>query len=140
MSIRDHMETAGLQIAWSRIDALEAENRDLTAKLAEAQARAEGRRLALQGVVELAKEAFQHWDNDVDNKVGKLLLALAYPGERPNYDARATAVHQALAAAPGEGQKDFETWLRTVCFQKPTPEAYDLAKCAWNAAKVKGAK
>lgn len=26
---------------------------------------------------------------------------------------------------------EFEKWLRTVCFQKPTPEAYDLAKCAW---------
>jgi hypothetical protein len=25
----------------------------------------------------------------------------------------------------------FEIWLRTVCFQKPTPEAYDLAKDAW---------
>lgn len=28
----------------------------------------------------------------------------------------------------------FDEWLRTVCFQKPTPEAYDLAKSAWNAA------
>jgi hypothetical protein len=27
--------------------------------------------------------------------------------------------------------EQFETWLRTVCFQKPTPEAYDLAKSAW---------
>ena len=27
--------------------------------------------------------------------------------------------------------KKFEKWLRTVCFQKPTPEAYDLAKDAW---------
>lgn len=27
---------------------------------------------------------------------------------------------------------EFEEWLRTVCFQKPTPEAYDLAKCAYN--------
>ncbi len=26
---------------------------------------------------------------------------------------------------------EFEAWLRTVCFQKPTPGAYDLAKCAW---------
>lgn len=26
---------------------------------------------------------------------------------------------------------DFDVWLKTVCFQKPTPEAYDLAKCAW---------
>lgn len=26
----------------------------------------------------------------------------------------------------------FEIWLRTECFQKPTPEAYDLTKVAWN--------
>lgn len=25
----------------------------------------------------------------------------------------------------------FEAWLRKTCFQAPTPEAYDLAKCAW---------
>ncbi len=30
----------------------------------------------------------------------------------------------------------FEEWLRSVCFQKPTLEAYDLAKNAWiEAAK-----
>lgn len=29
---------------------------------------------------------------------------------------------------------NFEKWLRTVCFQKPTPEAYDLAKSAWQTA------
>jgi hypothetical protein len=29
------------------------------------------------------------------------------------------------------GNHEFETWLRTVCFQEPTPEAYDLAKSAW---------
>ncbi len=29
----------------------------------------------------------------------------------------------------------FEAWLRTVCFQKPTPEAYDLAKDAWQAGE-----
>lgn len=28
----------------------------------------------------------------------------------------------------------FEKWLRTVCLQKPTPEAYDLAKDAWQQA------
>ena len=26
----------------------------------------------------------------------------------------------------------FEEWLRTVCFQPPTPEAEDLAKTAWD--------
>lgn len=30
---------------------------------------------------------------------------------------------------------DFDKWLRSVCFQKPTSEAYDLAKCAWYADK-----
>ena len=25
----------------------------------------------------------------------------------------------------------FDEWLRTVCFKKPTQEAYDLAKSAW---------
>lgn len=36
----------------------------------------------------------------------------------------------------------FERWLRSVCFQKPTPEAYDLAKCAWDHmdAKLKAAE
>jgi len=28
----------------------------------------------------------------------------------------------------------FDEWLKTVCFQKPTPEAYDLAKEAWSAS------
>lgn len=27
---------------------------------------------------------------------------------------------------------DFDEWLKTVCFQRPTPEAWDLAKCAWD--------
>jgi len=30
-----------------------------------------------------------------------------------------------------ETNKPFETWLRSVCFQKPPAEAYDLAKGAW---------
>jgi len=34
----------------------------------------------------------------------------------------------------------FEEWLRTVCFQKPTPEAYDLAKSAYNFAIDKAVK
>lgn len=32
----------------------------------------------------------------------------------------------------------FEIWLRTECFQKPTLEAYDLAKDAWNAGRRHG--
>ena len=30
---------------------------------------------------------------------------------------------------------DFERWLRKECLQKPTTEAYDLAKCAWKEAQ-----
>lgn len=28
----------------------------------------------------------------------------------------------------------FEIWLKSVCFQQPTPEAHDLAKSAWKEA------
>lgn len=31
----------------------------------------------------------------------------------------------------------FEQWLRSVCFQKPTPEAKDLAQCAWDTQQGK---
>ena len=31
---------------------------------------------------------------------------------------------------------EFKKWLNSVCFQKPTPEAYDLAKDAWEAALI----
>ncbi len=34
-----------------------------------------------------------------------------------------------------EQREQFEKWLRTVCFQQPTPEAYDLAWEAWQAAQ-----
>jgi hypothetical protein len=30
----------------------------------------------------------------------------------------------------------FEGWLRTECFQKPTDEAYELAKAAWKFAEA----
>ena len=43
-----------------------------------------------------------------------------------------------LPATPPAGPvSPFDAWLKTVCFQKPTPEAYDLARQAWNAAKLK---
>ncbi len=29
---------------------------------------------------------------------------------------------------------DFNSWLKTVCFQEPTPEAHALAEMAWKAA------
>ena len=31
-------------------------------------------------------------------------------------------------------EDDFKAWLNSVCFQRPTPEAYDLARDAWKAA------
>lgn len=34
---------------------------------------------------------------------------------------------------------EFEAWLRTVCFQTPTLQAYDLAKSAWKQAKLSAA-
>tara|TARA_R110000737_G_scaffold316082_1_gene326257 strand:- start:374 stop:673 length:300 start_codon:yes stop_codon:yes gene_type:complete len=34
----------------------------------------------------------------------------------------------------------FEKWLTEVCFQKPTPEAYDLAKDAWKKALAQDGK
>ena len=36
-----------------------------------------------------------------------------------------------------EEMQAFEAWLRMKCFQKPTPEAYDLAKSAWQMALVR---
>lgn len=30
---------------------------------------------------------------------------------------------------------EYKAWLRRACFQKPTPEAYDLAWQAWKAAQ-----
>ena len=36
--------------------------------------------------------------------------------------------------------ESFEKWLRTVCFQKPTDEAYNLAKTAWRDATETAAK
>lgn len=45
----------------------------------------------MDGIVDLAVEAYDHWDNDRDAKVGKILRALA--GLLPGYDARADAFH-----------------------------------------------
>lgn len=39
-----------------------------------------------------------------------------------------------------EETKEFEIWLRTVCFQPPTPEALDLAKCAWDHQQTRVAE
>ena len=32
----------------------------------------------------------------------------------------------------------FDEWLKTVCFDEPTPEAYDLARQAWDAGRLSG--
>jgi hypothetical protein len=32
----------------------------------------------------------------------------------------------------------FDEWLKTVCFRRPTREAYDLARAAWREAKRQG--
>lgn len=32
---------------------------------------------------------------------------------------------------------NFESWLKCVCFQEPTPEAKNLAQCAWDAQQAK---
>jgi hypothetical protein len=55
---------------------------------------------ALQEVVKLANQAHDHWDNDRDAKVGKILLALS--GHMPRYDKRIDAIHAAIAKATGE--------------------------------------
>ena len=54
---------------------------------------------ALQEVVKLANQAHDHWENDRDAKVGKILLALS--GHMPRYDTRIDAIHAAIAKATG---------------------------------------
>jgi antirestriction protein len=43
-----------------------------------------------------------------------------------------TATHAGAAAEPSDAE--FEAWLRTVCLQRPAPEAYDLARDAYRHA------
>jgi len=54
---------------------------------------------SLQEVVKLANQAHDHWDNDRDAKVGKILLALS--GHMPRYDKRIDTLHAAIAKATG---------------------------------------
>lgn len=54
-----------------------------------------------------------------------------------NCPPAAAPTHDALANEQVQWMQEFESWLRFVCFQKPTPEAYDLARCAWNAAALR---
>lgn len=52
-----------------------------------------------------------------------------------------TALQSAAAQPKGDAREaEFEVWLRTVCFQRPTPKAYDLAKCAWQAATAQASE
>lgn len=55
---------------------------------------------ALQMVVTIANEAYDHWDADHDAKVGKILIALSGASQR--YDKRIDAIHSAIAKATGE--------------------------------------
>ncbi len=52
------------------------------------------------------------------------------------YDEVIAVVLDPIKSAVGENDynEDFDKWLREECFQKPTDEAYELAKCAWNKA------
>lgn len=60
-----------------------------------------------------------------------LMLENGYPPKAAASQLRdMAAASQQVEAAP----KEFERWLRRARFQKPTPEAYDLAKCAWQEA------
>ena len=34
--------------------------------------------------------------------------------------------------------REFDKWLRATCFKAPTQEAYDLARCAWEASQLSG--
>ena len=51
---------------------------------------------ALEDAVSVVKDALDHWDQDRDMKVGKLLHALS--GLVKGYDRRADAVHNAIAS------------------------------------------
>lgn len=55
---------------------------------------------ALKLVVTIASEAHDHWDNDNNVKVGKILIALS--GHLPRYDKRIDEMHAAIAKATGE--------------------------------------
>ena len=47
-----------------------------------------------------------------------------------------TLKHEAMLDRQWNKKKlTFDEWLKTVFFQAPTPEAYDLAKDAWKAAQ-----
>lgn len=54
-------------------------------------------RAACEGIVSLALDAFEYWDDDQDHKVGKILSAMA--GRLKGYRPECTALHAALAKA-----------------------------------------
>ena len=55
---------------------------------------------ALESMVLLAMEMFEHWDSDNEPKVGKYLLAIS--GQLPGYDKRTDELHASIAKARGE--------------------------------------
>lgn len=59
---------------------------------------------AMQGVVRLSGEAFSAWDADNDHRVGKIISAMA--GRMRSYRPEATALHAAIAAAPGKQDQE----------------------------------
>lgn len=54
---------------------------------------------ALQNLSIVMQELHDHWDNDRDAKVGKILIALS--GHLPRYDKRIDELHAAIAKAIG---------------------------------------
>ncbi|MCK5602630.1 hypothetical protein KAR91_12190 [Candidatus Pacearchaeota archaeon] len=55
----------------------------------------------------------------------------------PDFNCCVDIGRRAVVKFPSQKTKSdkmFEEWLRAVCFQRPTQEAYDLAKAAWNKA------
>ena len=62
-----------------------------------AEAERDRLREVLASVPKIAGEAFDHWDNDRDAKVGKFLVALA--GYTKGYRADIDAIHEAIKEA-----------------------------------------
>ena len=68
------------------------------------KAEADALLLACDGIVQMAEEAYSHWDNDRDSKVGKMLCAIA--AGKTGYDARADAFHAALRSQDAAPEQD----------------------------------
>lgn len=98
-----------------RIEALEQQVRELTARLAYVQSHHTARfvvdqqnriralETALGSVVTIAKEARLAWDADKDMRVGKILIALS--GKAPGYRADIDAIHALLKPVEESGKE-----------------------------------